>query len=237
MDLRRRWLIPSGIIFLSKKIGTFCVVPHLIPVGRFLISTNRTKKENTMKNISQSPFTCLTTATPRILLGLMLAFGTATFVHAQGQVASGTISSAGSGPYTYSLTFSDAAGATSPIGSVWYSWVPGLFFLPGDPTSASAPAGWTATIFNNSVQFVANSPANAITAGQSLSGFGYQATFSPAQLAAMANSGESDAYSGALFSDGGNIFVVQAVPEPSGQMLLLASVPILWLIRRKLRTA
>jgi len=190
-----------------------------------------------MKNLSQSPFTYLTTATPRILLGLMLAFGTATFVHAQGQVASGTISSSGSGPFTYDLTFSDAAGATSPIGSVWYSWIPGQFFLPGDPTSASAPAGWTANIVNNSVQFIANSPANAITAGQTLSGFSYQATFSPAQLAAMANSGESDAYSGALFSDGGNIFVVQAVPEPSGQMLLLASVPILWLIRRKLRTA
>ena len=192
-----------------------------------------------MKNISQSPFTCLTAATPRILLGLMLAFGTATFVHAQGQVASGTISSSGTGPFTYDLTFSDAAGATSPIGSVWYSWIPGQFFLPGTPTSASAPAGWTATVFNNSVQFVANSPANAITAGQSLSGFSYQATFSPAQLAAAPNSGESDAYSGALFSDAGNIFVVtvQPVPEPSGQVLLLASVPILWLIRRKLRTA
>jgi hypothetical protein len=197
------------------------------------------KKENTMKNISQSPFTCLTTATPRILLGLMLAFGTATFVHAQGQIASGTISSSGSGPFTYDLTFSDAAGATSPIGSVWYSWIPGQFFLPGTPTIASAPAGWTATIFNNSVQYVANSAANDITAGQSLSGFGYQATFSPAQLAAAANSGESVAYSAGLFSDGGDTFTVtvQPVPEPNGQMLLLASVPILWLIRRKLRTA
>jgi hypothetical protein len=190
-----------------------------------------------MKNLSQSPFPCLTNATTRILLGFVLAFGTATFAHAQGQVASGTISSSGSGPFTYDLTFSDAAGATSPIGSVWYSWVPGLFFLPGNPTSASAPAGWTATLQANSVQFIANSSASDITAGQSLSGFSYQAMFSPAQLAAAANSGKSDAYSAGLFSDGGDIFVVQAVPEPSGQMLLLASVPILWLIRRKLRTA
>jgi hypothetical protein len=203
-----------------------------------LIRTNHKKRKNTMKNLSQSPFTCLT-ATPRILLGLMLAFGTATFVHAQGQIASGTISSSGSGPFTYDLTFSDAAGATSPIGSVWYSWIPGQFFLPGTPTSASTPAGWTASIQANSIQFIANSPANDITAGHSLSGFGYQATFSPAQLAAAANSGESVAYSGGLFSDGGDTFTVtvQPVPEPNGQMLLLASVPILWLIRRKLRTA
>lgn len=192
-----------------------------------------------MKNILQSPFTCLTTATPTILLGLTLSFGTATFAHAQGQVASGTISSSGSGPYTYSLTFSDAVGATSPIGSVWYSWVPGLFFLPGIPTLASAPAGWTATVFNNSVQYVANSPADDIAAGQSLSGFSYQAAFSPAELAAMANSAESVAYSGGLFSDGGDTFnvTVQPVPEPNGQMLLLAAAPILWLIHRKLRTA
>jgi hypothetical protein len=191
-----------------------------------------------MKNISQVNFNFLTTAATRILLGLVLALGTDTFVHAQGQIASGTIGSSGAGPFSYSLTFSDAAGATSPVGSVWYSWIPGQFFLPGTPTSASAPAGWTATIFNNSVQFVASSPGNDIAAGQSLSGFGYQATFSPAQLAAAANSGESDAYSAGLFSDAGNIFVVQAVPEPSGQMLLLAGATALWLIhRRKLRTS
>jgi hypothetical protein len=191
-----------------------------------------------MKNISHTNFSFLTIATTRILLGCVLALGTATYVHAQGQIASGTIGGSGSGSYVYSLTFSDDASATSPVGSVWYAWVPGQFFLPGTPTSASAPAGWTATIFNNSVQYVANSPANDIAAGQSLSGFGYQATFSPAQLAAAANSGQSDAYSVGLFSDAGNIFVVQAVPEPSGQMLLLAGATTLWLIhRRKLRTA
>ena len=193
-----------------------------------------------MKNISQMNFIFLTNATTRILLGLVLALGTATYVHAQGQIASGTIGSSGSGPYAYNLTFSDAAGATSPIGSIWYSWIPGEFFLPGTPTSASAPAGWAATIFANSVQYVANSSANDITAGQSLSGFGFQATFSPAQVAAAANSGESVAYSGGLFSDAGDTFTVtvQPVPEPSGQLLLLSGVATLWLIRRsKLRTA
>jgi hypothetical protein len=152
---------------------------------------------------------------------------------AQGQIASGTISSSGAGPYTYNLTFSDASTATSPIGSVWYAWVPGFFYLPGTPTSASAPAGWTATISGNSVQFVANSSAFDILAGQSLSGFSYTASFSPAQLAAAPNSGRSDAYSGGLFSDAGDIFNVTTVPEPSSAALLLCGASMFWLHGRR----
>jgi hypothetical protein len=190
-----------------------------------------------MKYMSKSPLTSLAGVATRYILGCMLTVGTATLVHAQGQIASGTIGNSGSGPYNYSLTFSDAAGATSPIGSVWYSWIPGQFFLPGDPTSASAPAGWTATLQGNSVQYIANAPADYITAGSSLSGFGYQATFTPAQLAAAANSGESDAYSAGLFSDGGDIFTVQAVPEPSALAPMVLGAAALWLIgRRKLQT-
>src|SRR5262249_17003716 len=145
-----------------------------------------------------------------ILLGLSLAAGASATV-----VPSGTISSSGNGPYNYSLTFSDAASATSPVGSVWYAWVPGLFFLPGAPSSPVAPPGWTASVSGHSVQYVANSPANYIAPGQSLSGFGYQATFTPAELAAARNSGESVAYMAGLFSDAGVTFTVQPVPEPS----------------------
>jgi hypothetical protein len=185
-----------------------------------------------MKNAPAS--TTITT----ICLGLLLALGTAVSAHAQGQIASGTVASSGSGPYVYNLTFSDAAGASSPIGSVWYAWIPGFFYLPGVPTSASAPAGWTATVSSKSVQYVASSPANYIAAGQSLSGFSYQATFTPAQLAAAPNSGVSVAYSAGLFSDGGNTFTVQAVPEPSAQLLLVSGATALWLRRRgQLRSA
>jgi len=178
------------------------------------------------------------TAVGRILLGGLLVAGTAASVHAQGQLASGTVSGSGSGPYTYSLSFSDGASATSPIGSVWYAWIPGSFYLPGTPTSASAPTGWSATVFNNSVQFVASAPADDITAGSTLSGFTYEASFSPAQLAAAANSGVSVAYSGGLFSDAGNTFTVQAVPEPSTLALLVCGATGLCLVgRRRLRAA
>src|ERR1700690_3938651 len=140
----------------------------------------------------------LTTAVGRVLFGMMLAAAAATSVLAQGLIASGTVSGSGSGPYTYNLSFSDAPSSTSPVGSVWYAWVPGAFYLPGVPTSASAPAGWTATVFNNSVQFAATSPADDITAGSTLSGFSYHATFTPAELTAAANSGLSVAYSGGI---------------------------------------
>jgi hypothetical protein len=183
----------------------------------------------------KSPFarTLLGRTAVKLLAASALAFGTAAIAHAQGEIATGTIGNSGSSPYTYSLTFGDAAGATSSIGSIWYSWIPGFFYLPGTPTSASAPAGWTATVSFNSVQFVANSSANYITAGQSLSGFSYQATFTPAQLAAAPSSGVSVAYAGGLFSDAGNTFTVQPVPEPSTAALLLLGATAFWLLRRR----
>jgi hypothetical protein len=196
-----------------------------------------------MKNASQSNVirsTSITAAAGRIFLGLLLVAGTAAAVRGQGQIASGLISSSGNGPYTYHLSFSDAANSTSPVGYVWYAWTPGLFYLPGVPTSAAAPAGWTASVFANSVQFFANSTANAIAAGSSLSGFSYQAAFSPAQLALASNSGLSVAYSGGLFSDGGFTFTVQnaPVPEPSALTLLILGASGLCLVgRRRLRAA
>jgi hypothetical protein len=190
-----------------------------------------------MKSLLPSSVTPFLNATAKILLGLVFAAGTATIVHAQGEIASGTVSGAGTDPYAYSLTFSDGAGATSPIGSVWYAWVPGAFYLPSAPTSAAAPTGWTANIVTvgglSSIQFVASSSADYITAGESLSGFSYDATFSPAQLAAAPNSGVSVAYSAGLFSDGGDTFTVQAVPEPSAYGLLLSGVTVLWFLRRE----
>jgi hypothetical protein len=167
------------------------------------------------------------------VLTLLLAAGTVVPVLGQGTLPTGTIGNTGTGPYTYNLTFSDPASATSPIGSIWYAWVPGFFYLPGTPTSASAPAGWTATIFANSVQFVANSAANDITAGSSLSGFSYTATFTPAQLAAAANSGRSVAYIAGLQGDPGRTFTVQPIPEPSMFSVLVLGATALMGYKRR----
>ena len=175
-----------------------------------------------------APWRRATTMACGVLLGLLLT----TKTHAQGEIPSGTVTGSGAGPYNYALTFSDAAGATSPIGSVWYAWVPGQFYLPSDPTSASAPAGWTASIVNHSIQFVASSSADDITAGETLTGFGYQAAFSPTTLSTTANSGVSVAYSGGLFSDGGSTFTVAPTPEPSAALLGLTGIAALGLVRR-----
>ena len=165
---------------------------------------------------------------------LFISTGT---VFGQGELGSGTVSGSGSGPFTYSLSFSDAPNATAPIGSIWYAWVPGLFFLPSTPASASAPSGWTATISGNSIQYTANSSASYINPGESLAGFGFEALFSPEELAAAQNSGLSVAYSGGLFSDAGDTFsVVPAVPEPSPVVFITAGAYGLVLLakRRKL---
>lgn len=171
----------------------------------------------------------------KLAIGAAIVAGAATHVEAQGEVASGTVSSSGSGPYTYDLTFADGSGASQPIGSVWYAWIPGQFYLPGTPTGASAPKGWTATVFNNSVQFVAGSSADDILPGASLSGFSYQASFTPAQLASAANSGKSVAYNGPLFNDGGNTFTVTVAPEPSSIALLVTGAAGLFMARRRIR--
>ena len=193
-----------------------------------------------MKDPLQStliPSVRITSAVLKILLLLMLAAGATCSVRAQGELASGTVSGSGSSPYDYVLTFSDAAGATSPIGSVWYAWIPGFWYLPSAPTSASAPAGWSAAVNSggggSSIQFVASSSAYYISPGQTLSGFSYMATFSPAQLAAAPSSGSSFAYKAGLFSDNGQNFNVQAVPEPSTLGLFLFGATALSLMARR----
>jgi hypothetical protein len=194
-----------------------------------------------MNHFSQSTISKVNSSAWKAFLGSMLLAGSICAVHAQGEIASGTVAGSGTGPYTYSLTFSDAANATSPIGSVWYAWVPGGFFLPSAPTTVSAPPGWTATPSGKSIQFVASSATDYITAGHSLSGFGFTASFSPSQLTAAPNSGKSVAYSAGLFAPAdpnGFTFTVQPapVPEPSPLMLISAAAGLLVVLRWRIST-
>jgi hypothetical protein len=213
----------------KKSWNIFLVFPSQKHDGAIL-------NQNPTINYAKTMKTTFKLISNKLCLTLLAALGTASASFAQGELGSGTVSGSGSGPFSYSLTFSDGAGATSPIGSVWYSWIPGFFYLPSSPTSASAPSGWTAAVDGDSVQYIASSSAYDIQPGHSLSGFGYNAAFSPAQLAAAPNSGDSYAYSAGLFSDNGEEFTVQAVPEPSSLGFLGAGVLGLALAgRRELR--
>jgi hypothetical protein len=156
----------------------------------------------------------LTGAIARLLLSGILAAACAGKAWAQGDMPSGTITSSGSGIYTYALTFSDSPTASSPIGSIWYGWLPFYNYLPGTPGTATAPTGWTALISGASIEFYASSSAYYIQPGSTLSGFSYTATFSPNDLA-NSYGAYSVAYHAGIESDSGATFSVQTVPEPS----------------------
>ena len=152
-----------------------------------------------------------------------------------GNTPSGTVSGSGSGPYIDTLTFSDSASATSPIGSVWYGWLPPYYnYLPSVPTSASAPAGWSAMISANSIEFVASSPAYYIQPGGMLQGFSYTAAFSPTTLASNPAAAYSYAYVGPIEGDPGTFFsVTTVVPEPSTAALFGIGALGLGVVRRR----
>lgn len=161
--------------------------------------------------------------------------GVATCVRAQGLVASGIVSGSGSGPYTYDLVFSNGVSATQPIRAIWYAGTTNSYYLPSTPISVFAPAGWNAALSGNgtqsSIQFTVNSGTSFIAAGSSLSGFGFQANFTPSELAAAPNGGLSWANSGSFFNGLSERFTVTgpAAPEPGAPILLVCGGAGLWL--------
>src|SRR4051794_24454875 len=89
--------------------------------------------------------------------------------------------------FRYDITVTDTG--TTNIGTFWFSWVPEIDFLPSVPTAVSSPTGWSASITGSgnaldgsAIEWIAAS--NKITPGQSLSGFSFTSTDSPAALAA-----------------------------------------------------
>jgi len=156
--------------------------------------------------------------------------------HAQGETASGTVSGVQSGSvYDYTITLQNTSSTVS-IDGFWYAWVPGEFYLPADPNSATAPAGWTASVVANSIQFA----GGTLAPGASIN-FNYVATFAPSTLTGTA--GFSYVYHTGLDSspsDSGsfvNVQTVTPVPEPSSVGLFaVGSLGLLAAGWRKFRT-
>jgi hypothetical protein len=172
-------------------------------------------------------------------LGITLSVGmiaaTANASPIIGPTATVQSSALGGGEFDYKITLTDPASSPAPIGTFWFSWVPGLDFMDKAPLSVISPAGWTDKVTNAgptdgfAIQWVA-SPAGVLMPGNSLT-FEFISTEMPAQL--MGNSpfhasfpeGTAFVYGGAPFSDAGTQFVAvaaSAVPEPSSLALTLA---------------
>jgi len=160
-------------------------------------------------------------------------------------VSSATITTVSTGPTnSYALTLSDSAASPSPIGTFWFSWVPGQDFLDSSPLTVTNPSGWTDNITHGgasdgyAIQWLASSPAADATAGNSLSGFGFTSTDSPASV--YGNSAffpttpvlTAFTYDAAPFSDDGDRFLVTVVPEP---VSLASLAPMALLMLRRSR--
>jgi len=181
-------------------------------------------------------------------LALLFVLAKAGPAHAQTELGTATMTAVpdiAPGSYDYTIHLTDT-GSTA-IGTFWYGWIPGEFFLPTPATGVVAPPGWSGsqvTVGNSSIEFVAGSVGVELSPGQSLN-FGFVSTDSPATLAGDAAPtypttpvGTSWLYSGGPFSDPGARIVVQSVPEPSLAGLLLAGTTGLWVaFRRRTKSA
>jgi hypothetical protein len=88
--------------------------------------------------------------------------------------------------YHYDLVLRNTG--TTTIGTLWFAWVPGLDFMPVAPANITSPASWAPTTTHTgpsdgyAILWVA-SPSALLPTGQTLVGFGFDSTMTPAQLA------------------------------------------------------
>jgi hypothetical protein len=176
----------------------------------------------------------------------VFALGACCSLHSQTLNPSAQITGVSAGPNTFNYTISlqNTAASTDPISTFWYAWIPGEDFLPSNPLSISAPAGWSGvpTHFGAgdgyAIQFTTSTAP--LAPGASLD-FQFQSSDTPAQLAGNSPYypttpvGTSYVYAGAPFASLGQQFAVQSVPEPSTSALLIIGCLglLAWRVRRE----
>jgi PEP-CTERM motif len=86
------------------------------------------------------------------------------------------------GVFDYSLTLNNTG--TTTIGTFWFSWIVGVGFMPTAPTSVSSPSGWSDILTNGGSAIQWTTTTDLLAAGDSLSGFEFVTTVTPAELLA-----------------------------------------------------
>jgi len=88
--------------------------------------------------------------------------------------------------YQYSMTLDNTG--TTTIGTFWFSWIPGAGFLSATPSSINSPAGWSdiVTNANSAIQWTTGT---LLQPGDSVAGFMFDSTETPAQLLGTVPSG------------------------------------------------
>jgi hypothetical protein len=159
------------------------------------------------------------------IFGILFAFGTARVIQAQTLSVSGQLSGTVSGGgFQYTLTLSNSSASTTNIETFWFSWIPGIDFMPVSPTSIVTPAGWTDQVTHVgsgdgfAIQFVTST--TPLAPGGSLT-FTFTSTSSPATMAGKSPFysidaiGTSFVYSGPPETGASDEFVVETLPGPS----------------------
>ncbi len=163
----------------------------------------------------------------------LAAFAISTTAHAQIRAtATFTDTMSSPGNYTYDVTLNNAG--TTTIGTFWFGWIPGAGFLPATPTGVQTPGGWTDVLTNADHAIQWKTTSALLSPGQSLTGFIFNSTASPAALlgAVPAGPGAGDpitasfVYIAAPLADPGfQLSVTPApVPLPASVWLLSAGV-------------
>jgi hypothetical protein len=176
---------------------------------------------------------------------LLLALAGSASAYASGIAATGTITDLPGSPgvYDYSIMLNNTG--TTNIETFWFSWVPGAGFLSATPTGVTSPTGWGDKLTNGGDAIQWTTTTNPLTPGSSLTGFDFDSTETPAQLAldfTGTGTGSGDpvltsfVYIGAPLGDPGDQFVVAQTPEPGTLPLTMTGIclTVMGLTRRRL---